>query len=253
MASEGKFQLLVRLGFLARAVVYVLLGYLALQSRSAIEDGPKDVFAFVQDIPLGTPLLYLCTVGLLGYALFRLSSLVLDTEHAGSDGKGWAKRIGHGASGVGHLILAYTAFQFAQGGSGSGGSNAQDAASTVLSVDFGGVVLGLVGLAFMLGGAFQAYKGISGSFMDRISHAAPDATRWLGLAGYLARSVVFLIIGWSLARSGWFGSSDQVKSIGGAMSSLADDGLWFTLVASGMLIFGIFSSLLARYRVVPDL
>lgn len=100
---------------------------------------------------------------------------------------------------------------------------------------------------------FQAKKGITGSFMNRISARAPSATRWLGGAGYLARAVVFVVIGWSLIRSGWFSSSGNVKTLGNAVASLADDGIWFTLTAIGLLLFGLFSFVLARYRIIPDM
>ena len=33
----------------------------------------------------------------------------------------------------------------------------------------------------------------------------------------------------------------------------ADDGIWFTLTAVGLLLFGLFSLVLARYRIIPDM
>ena len=77
----------------------------------------------------------------------------------------------------------------------SSGGGAQDAASGVLSMEFGGVVLGLLGIAFFATAIFQAKKGATGSFMNRISPQAPDFTRWIGGAGYLARAVGFVGIG----------------------------------------------------------
>ena len=112
----------------------------------------------------------------------------------------------------------------------------------------------LLGLAFFLAAASQAKKGITGSFMNRISPQAPDITRMMGGAGYIARAVVFVIIGWSLVSAGFMsGGSGQVKTIGDAVASLADDGIWFTLVAIGLLLFGLFSFILARYRIIPEL
>ena len=65
--------------------------------------------------------------------------------------------------------------------------------------------------------------------------------------------MVFLIIGWSLVRSAWFGSSQEVKTLGDAIGTLANSGLLYTLVAVGLVLFGWFSLLLARYRIIPDL
>lgn len=248
--KSEKFRWLVRLGYLSRAVLYTLIGLIALTSIGSIQQGTNGVFRTIEELPGGTIILWLLVVGLAGYGLFRLASTFFDVEHQGSDGKGWAHRIGHAGSAIGHFALAYSAFKFATS-SARAGDGAQEAASGLLSMPLGGVVLGALGLAFFAAAVSQARKGITGSFMNRISAQAPSATRWLGGAGYLTRAVVFTVIGWSLIRSGWFTSSGEVKTLGNAVASLADDGIWFTLTAAGLLMFGLFSLVLARYRIVP--
>jgi len=44
-----------------------------------------------------------------------------------------------------------------------------------------------------------------------------------------------------------------VKTLGDAVASLADDGAIFTLVAIGLIAFGLLSLILARYRIIPDM
>jgi len=253
--KSEKFTQLVRVGYFSRAILYGLLGLIALTSASRIREGTNGVMEAIQDYPAGTLLLWVLVIGLIAYALFRFASAAFDVEHNGSDGKGWAKRIGHAGSGIAHLLLAWSAYQVATSGSSDSGTNAgaQDAAAGVLSMSLGPVLLGLAGVALIAAAAFQAKKGLSGEFMQRISSRAPDATRWIGGAGYLARAAVYLIIGWSLVRAGWLSSSSEVETLGGAVASLADDGPWFTLVAIGLLAFGLFSLILARYRIIPDL
>ncbi|OBX20191.1 hypothetical protein A9995_00165 [Erythrobacter sp. QSSC1-22B] len=251
--KSEKFNWLVRVGYFSRAILYSVLGLIALTRADQISEGTNGVFRAVEDYPGGIVILWIMVIGLTAYALFRFCSPLFDIENNGSDKKGWAKRIGHAGSGVGHLALAYSAYQFANSTGGSGGG-AQEAASGVLSMDFGGTVLGLLGVIFFVVAIFQAKKGISGDFMNRISAQAPDATRWLGGAGYLARSVVYAVIGWSLFKAGFLaGGADQVKSLGDAVASLAGEGFIFTLTAIGLLLFGLFSLVLARYRIIPDL
>jgi len=257
--KSEKFNWLVRIGYFSRAILYFVLGLIALTSRDRISQGTNGIFRAIEDYPAGIVILWLMVVGLAAYALFRFASLFFDIENRGSDAKGWAERLGHGGSGIAHLALAFSAFQFAnsEGGSssgGSGGGGAQEAASGVLSFEFGGIVLGLLGIAFFGAAISQAKKGITGSFMHRISGNAPDGTRWLGLAGFLARAVVYVVIGWSLVQAGFMsGGSDEIRTLGDAVASLADDGFIFTLTAIGLMLFGIFSLVLARYRIIPDM
>ncbi len=251
--KSEQFKNLVRVGYFSRAILYSVLGLIALTSAGKIGEGTNGIFRAIQDFPVGTIILWLMVVGLLAYALFRAASTAFDIENQGSDSKGWAKRIGHAGSAIGHLALAWSAYKFATSGSDNGGG-AQEAASGVLSMEFGGAILGVLGIAFFLAAVFQAKKGYTGEFMHRIGAGAPGGTRLLGGAGYIARAVVFAIIGWSLVKAGFMsGGSGQVKTLGDAVASLAGEGIVFTLVAIGLLLFGLFSLVLARYRIIPDL
>ena len=233
--KSEKFRWLVRLGFAARGLVYLLIGLLALTSGR--ESGPEGAFDLLQNAPFGAPILYLAALGLVGYALFRV-----------------AQRIGHGASGVAHLALAWTAFQFAQGDKSTASDPAaEQAAGTLLSFPLGSLMLGLIGLGFIAAAAFQAKSALSADFRREIASDAPAIVAPLGRIGYAARAVVFAVIGWSLVRSAWFGVSEEVKSLGEAIATLAASGVLYTLVAVGLLVFGLFSLLLARFRIVPDL
>jgi hypothetical protein len=253
--KSEKFNWLVRVGYFSRAVLYFVLGLLALTSAGAVSQGTDGIFKAVENFPAGTALLWVLVVGMTAYALFRFASPLFDIENSGSDTKGWGKRLGHAGSGIAHLVLAWTAYKVATGSpSGGGGGGANDAAAGVLSVEFGGIVLGLLGIAFFLAAVAQADKAISGKFMNRISPSAPDATRLLGGAGFAARGVVYVVIGWSLIQAGFLSSgASNVKTLGAAVASLAGTGWLFTLVAAGLLLFGVFSLILARYRIIPEI
>ncbi|RDC59893.1 hypothetical protein HME9302_01090 [Alteripontixanthobacter maritimus] len=251
--KSEKFNWLVRVGYFSRAMLYTVLGLIALTSAGKISEGTNGIFNAIEGFPGGIVLLWIMVIGLLAYALFRFASPLFDIENNGSDAKGWGKRIGHAGSAIGHIALAFSAYKFATS-SGTSGDGAQEAASGVLSMGLGGIVLGILGIAFFLAAISQAKKGITGSFMHRISASAPSATRVMGGIGFIARAVVFTVIGWSLFQAGFMsGGSDQVKTLGDAVASLAGSGVIFQLVAVGLLIFGLFSFILARYRIIPDM
>lgn len=248
--KSEKFNWLVRLGYFSRAILYIMLGYIALTSASALSEGMDGIFRAIEDVPLGVFILWVMVIGLAFYGLFRLCSLLFDIENNGSDAKGWAKRIGHAGSAIGHFILAWTAYQLANG---SGGRQATDGG--VLSADFGGIVIGIFGIIFFIVALHQFKKGISGEFMSRISSSAPNATRALGGVGYCARGVVYGIIGWSLFRAGFLSQdgAGDVRSLSDALATLSGQGWVFIVTAIGLLLFGVFSLILARYRIVPEL
>ena len=256
--KSEKFNWLVRLGYFSRAILYAMLGFVALTSASAIREGTDGIFRAIENFPLGTAILWIMVVGLAFYGLFRLCSLLFDIENNGSDAKGWAKRVGHAGSAVGHFLLAWTAYQLASGSPASGGGSndggAQEAAAGLLSANFGGVVLGLLGIVFFVVAAYQFKKAITGEFMDRIAGSAPDMTRAVGGAGFGARGVVYGIIGWSLVQAGFLsGGTGEIRSLGDAMAELAGQGWLFTITAIGLLLFGAFGLILARYRIIPEL
>jgi hypothetical protein len=250
--SQG-FITLVRLGYAARGLVYILLGYLALSTAGAAREGASSVFDYLQEIPLGSVLLWAVALGLLAYAGFKLFSAIGDIQHRGSDPKAIVKRIGDAASGVAHLFLAYAAYQFATGGKhAASGGQSQEMVGSVLTWQLGGVVLGLIGVGFLVGAGVQAKSAITADFMKHIDGRAPSGVEAVGRAGSAARAVVFALIGWSLVQSAWLSQSDKIKGLGEAILALRDTGTLYTLVAIGLMLFGAFSLVMARYRVLPD-
>jgi hypothetical protein len=252
--KSEKFSWLVRLGYAARGLTYFLLGYMALGTRIGGGDGNTAVLDMLQDVPLGTPLLYLMALGLAGYVVFKLASAIGDVQNRGTDTKGIAKRIGDGASAVAYSILAYTALEFAQGTRHSAeGGQSQETAGTVLDWALGDLIIGLIGLGFLIGAFMQAKDAVTGSFMHRVSPRAPNVIEPIGRAGHAARAVVFALIGWSLVQAAWLDSEAQVKGLGDALLSLRESGTIYTLIAVGLMLFGVFSMAVSRYRIIPDI
>lgn len=252
--KSEKFTWLVRLGFAARGLVYILLGYLALSTAGKAASGQSAVFDMMQDVPLGTPLLYLVAVGLVAYAAFKLLDAASDIDGHGHDTAGIAKRVGSAASGLAHLILAYAAYEFASGAKqrAVGEAGGQEAASGLLALPLGWVLLAAIGLGFIVTAVFQAKNAYDAHFMKKISGQAPPSVETIGRIGHSARAILFLIIGWSLIQSAWSVQSNEIKGLGAAIVALSNNEILYPLVAVGLILFGIFSLIAARYRIIPD-
>ena len=252
--KSEKIVWLARLGYAVRGLVYLLLGYLALSAtgQDEVRRGTTGALEYVQTIPGGTAILYISALGLIGYALYKFIAGVFDTEHVGTDAKGIGKRGTYLISAGVYAALSWTAIQIARGSHVSSGSQNRELAATALGFDLGPVVLGLVGVGLLIGAAVQAKGAYDLGFMKHISSRAPKYTCWIGRIGLATRAVVFVLMGWSLLRSAWFASSTEVRSLGQAILDLRDMGAGFTIVAAGIALFGVFSLITARYRIIPD-
>lgn len=248
-----RLETFARAGWFARGVVYCLLAFFALNGAGGSQASPQGVFLAVRDAQGGTVLLILLALGLALYGAYRLYGAALDTEGKGDDAKGIAVRIGYAASGIAHFLMAFAALRLATGRSGQGGGDEEQAAgSMLLEMPLGDTVLGGVGLCFLAAAAHQAIKAWKVDFMKDRAAGAPQWVVPVGRAGLLARAVVFAVIGLSLLRAGWFGSAQEVKGLGDALSSLNDYPELYLLVSAGLFLFGVHSFVDARWRRIRD-
>ncbi|AHE56130.1 DUF1206 domain-containing protein [Sphingomonas sanxanigenens] len=250
MLDAGKLETMARVGFAARGLLYGTIGALTLM-LGRTEDN-QGALGFLSGSG-GRILLALMAIGFLGYGVWRLSEALIDSDNAGTDAGGIAKRIGGAISGGIHFFLCLAAVRLALGEHGSGGGDAaQQGASTALSLPGGSIMLGLVAIILIGVGAYQAVKAIKLGFLR---HLDPQVARrtwiaWVGRAGYLARGTVFAISGLFLGRA----ALDESASRAGGMEQ-ALDALPATLqliVAAGFVMFGVFSLIEARYRRISD-
>lgn len=246
------FSWLVRFGYAGRGAVYLLLGWLALATRARVDAGNQAVFDLLQKMPLGRLVLAALVVGLAGYVAFKLLALVCDIEHRGNDLKGVRRRLANLGGIMGYSIVGYSALRFALGlKHHAGGSQAQAAVHTALDWSLGKVAVGIVGIGFVIAAGAQVRQAVTGHFMHRVSRRAPGWVEWLGRIGYAARAVVFAIVGWSLMRAAWWHHSQDAKGLGQALVSLRSSGALYTVVVVGLMLFGAFSLIVARYLIVP--
>ena len=251
MLSVGKLEAFTRAGFAARGIMYILIGFLSLSAGRA-EDGSGALRQLQGGA--GSWLLGLMALGFFGYGLWRLSAAALDTQGKGSDAKGVVMRIGGAVSGFIHLALGFLAAKLAlgDGGGGGGSSSSEQGAQTALGLP-GGWLLVAAAAAVLVGvGLYQLAKAYKADFLK---HLEPGATRqdwvvWTGRAGYAARGIVFVIMGWFMWQASQQAQASEAGDMGAALTSLP--GTVQAIVAAGLMLFGVFSLVEARYRRIND-
>lgn len=248
MSRVTNIENFARAGYLGRAVVYGLAGYLTLTTAGS--EGTTGVLEQIKTMAGGAILLSLVGLGLLGYGIYRLYGALLDLQGHGSDAKGIAVRLGHAASGFAHIFLCYFAFKTAFGSSGgsSEGETAGQAAGTLASMPMREILLGIIGLGFLAAAANQAVKAYTANFMRLLDADAPAMAKHVGRAGYAARAVVFAVLGWQIASAALSGDTRAVGGIEQVLDSLRTTNWLYMAVAFGLLLFGLFSLVMARYR-----
>jgi Domain of Unknown Function (DUF1206) len=249
---------LARAGLVARGVVYLVIGVLAL--KLALGDGGKatnqtGALKTVADQSFGEVLLILLAIGLAGYSLWRL--LRAAVGHGAEQRDSGSDRIAALASGIAYGILCITAVKILTD-SGAGSGTPKQPTGGVLDWPAGTVIVAIAG-AIMIGvAAYQAYKGLAEKFLEdaktgEMSEGVRKGYTALGVFGHVARAVVFALIGYGLIKAAIDYNPKEAIGLDGALRELADASygpVLLAVVAVGLSGFALYSMVDARYRKV---
>lgn len=259
--ANPAFERLARLGFAAKGVVYFIVGLLAAQAAFGAGGRTTDTRGALQAIvsqPFGKFLLTILTVGLIGYALWRLAEAIFDPEHSGqaNDTKRVIKRLGYAFSAVAYGALAWTAIRLIIGSGGGSGNSTQDWTARLLAQPFGQWLVGLIGVIVISVGISYLYEAYKAKFRRhfKLQEMSANERTWAiraGRFGIAARGIVFAIIGIFFVQAARHSDASEAKGLGEALAVLAQQpfGPWILgLVALGLIAYGIYSLVEARYR-----
>lgn len=251
-----------RLGYAARGVVYITLALIALQAalgrRQA--EGQRGALVEIATQPAGQLLLLVIAVGLLGYAAWRLIEAARGAEGEGRDAKGIGLRLAHAGSGLVYGSLGLQAIRLLQGAA-SGGSDearAEHWTARLMALPWGRALVAAAGLGVLIYAGQQMRKAIRGKVARHLDlhELSPDSQRnvvRLGQVGVGARAVVFAVAAVFLLLAALRANPGEATGLPGALQALegAPWGPWLLgLVALGLLSFGLFQIVQARYRVL---
>ncbi|MCX4703504.1 DUF1206 domain-containing protein [Streptomyces sp. NBC_01373] len=254
-AGEGA----ARAGLTARGVIYLLVGVLALQI--AFGDGKRQAdrggaLAELADQPFGAALLWALGIGLVGMALWRLSEVLFGS--VGPDGRKARKRLLSAVRCAFYTFVAYSVLSFAAGSGGSGSSDEQskDVTARLLEVPAGQWLVGVAGAGIAVAGVWIAVRAALRKYHDKLRLGQMSLrTRRLvdvtGVAGGVARGAVFAVAGAFAVRAAVDYEPDKAKGLDDTLRSFADTplGPWLLVcVAAGLVLFGLFSFAMARWR-----
>jgi hypothetical protein len=249
---------LARVGYAAKALLYITVGYLA--SQTALGPGGKvtdtqGALREVHDVSYGRALLFVVALGLLGYGLWRVVEAVMDPERRGTDWKGLAVRAGFLVRGLFHGVLALTAFRFAlQERTGAARDQAREWTARAFDLPAGELLVSLAA-AYVAGyGAYQFYRAWSPKMQRHLhlSELPQEISRWVlavSRFGIAARGVIFCFTGFFLIRAVLRHDAAEAGGLRESLRALAALGRWpFIAVAFGLVAYGLYELVNARYR-----
>jgi succinate dehydrogenase/fumarate reductase cytochrome b subunit len=257
--SKDWIEKLARFGFAAKGAIYVLIGILALMAAlnmgSSSQASRNGAMQLIFEQPFGKILGWLVVIGLIGYVIWRLFQAVMNPDHKKNDAKGMLSRVRYAFSGLLYGAFTYSMIKAltGNGSSGGGGNSRQSMAAQVMQWDGGSTIIAIVGIITMIAGFVNLYRAYTTKFKEKLNNnrMSYNEEKWitrLGRAGFSARGVVWLILGFFIVKAGLSSDASQVKSSQGAFSFLEQSGEWvLLLVAIGVIAYGVFQFAKAKY------
>lgn len=245
--ANAGLTLLTRLGFAARGLLYLAIAYLLIRIGRA--ESPSGALDYLAEGG-GKALLLAMIAGFVAYGVWRMADALFNVEQHEAGKRGLRERLGAGASGVVHLLLAWQALRLFQGSRSGGGGGSEEGAQEALSLPGGELVVILAGAVLIGVGIFQIIKASRCTFLRHLEPgvASEPWAKWLGRAGYSARGVVFAISGYFLIRAGLQNEAAEAGGIDEALAWLSEP--WNMIVAAGLFGFGLYSLIEARFRIL---
>jgi hypothetical protein len=177
-----------------------------------------------------------------------LAQALLDADHCGHDVKALIRRGVYGAAAVFYMGLAAVALNTMLGWDRSGTSDqiAHDWTAWVLAKPFGQWIVGAIGATIAAVGLGIGIAGIWGGFRRPLELEAKERRLLvaLGRFGFVARSLVFTMIGLFLLYAALDSNSREVKGFAGALRLIQQQphgSVWLSVTAAGLLAFGIYA------------
>lgn len=261
-AARSRFlAVLARAGFAARGVLYVIIGWIALEvafGNSGQHADSSGALRLLARTPAGGIILWLLAVGFLGLALWRLSEAIWGA--AGSGGRKAGTRLASLGRAAIYGLLAFSILKYVLGLGAPKSSNSQsrDLTAAALRQPGGQAIVILIGLALAAAGVALAWQYWRRQFLRNlrlggVSPATRRAVTRLGQVGGVARGAVFAAAGVFLLVAGVRAQPGQARGIDATLRAMAATpfGPWLLVaVAAGLILFGAYSCCEARWRAV---
>ena len=255
--TRGPLVWMVRFGYGARGIVFLLIGSIALFAASGLgahPQGARDALELAFQRPLGRYFLWALAAGLVCFAGWRFLQSVFDADRHGRDRLGLMRRAMLGGSGVFYLALAAATARITFGERAvSEDQSAREWTALVMAQPFGRILIALIATGFVSVAIGLTLKVFRAPYRDALD--ATEAQRTMAVAlgsfGIMTRAFVFLMLGCFLAIVAYDSDSRQAVGLAGVLRAVqhqAYGSVLLGIAALGLLAFGFFEIIEATAR-----
>jgi hypothetical protein len=245
-----------RAGLVAYAVVYLLIGWLAVQLAFGDREGkPSSSGAMHQlaEQPFGDVLIWVVSLGMFLLVVWQLLEAAFGHRDE-EGGKRTGKRVMSVVKAVVYGIIGWSGLQVATG-SGSSGKGQETWTAKLMNVTGGQLLVGLVALVIIGYGAFQIYRAWTEDFAEKLDAEGRSGTTGtayvaFGKAGYTARGIAFLVVGGLFGYAAIIHDASKSGGLDQALFEVLDQPfgpILLCLLGVGLACYGLFTLARARH------
>jgi amino acid transporter len=247
---------LARIGLAARGVIYLLIGWLAIEvavGHSSRQPNQQGALQLLAGTSYGLVTLWLLGIGFIGYSLWRLGEAAFGVT---GERPGAGPRLKSLVRAIVYAFLAFLTFKVISGAAGNETRRQQDITARLIHHTGGQWVVAIVGLVIVIAGLTMVAEGIRRKFMrhlrtDQMRSKTRGVVERLGMIGTTARGLVFAIVGALVIDAAVTASPKKSGGLDRALLTLRHQmfgEFLLLIVALGVLIFGLYGLCEARWR-----
>ena len=247
-----------RAGLVAYAVVYLMVGWLAVQLALGDREGKPSSSGAMHELaqqPFGGVLVWVVTIGMFLLVLWKVLDAAFGHRDEQDGGKRTRARLASAGKAVVYAVIGFSGLKVAMGSSGSSGKGQKSWTASLMELPAGQLLVGVVGLAIIGYGAYQGYKAWTEDFADKLDAEGRSGTTGtayiaFGKAGYTARGIAFAVVGGLVV----YGAATHDASRSGGLDQALYEVLeqpfgpvLLCLLGVGLACYGVFTLARARH------